>query len=177
MESLDDLDTGFQAESLLCWAKISVRFNAQMTHYRETIISIIQEANHLVKLPCKNKKYKKISPQIHKNQYPSQTQNQLTATIEEVRDSNYKLDCEKIAKANELTDEEYKALKKCLVKTAKERKQLKKYDLQRRYCLPVTPELVALDDDGWYQKLRTHYFLTKGRNYLADRDQCSKKIN
>ncbi len=177
LESLDDLDTGFQAESLLCWAKIAVRVNAQMTNYRETIISIIQEANHLVNLPCKTKKYKKISHQTHKNNFPSQKQNKLIATIEEVRDSNYKLDCEKVAQANDLTDEEYKALKKCLVKTAKERRKLRKYDLQRRYCVPVTSELVALDDDGWYQKLRTHYFLTRGRNYLADRDaMVAKKL-
>jgi hypothetical protein len=30
--------------------------------------------------------------------------------------------------------------------------------------------LVSLDDEGWYQKIRLHYFLTIGRPYLADRD-------
>jgi hypothetical protein len=27
-----------------------------------------------------------------------------------------------------------------------------------------------LDDDGWYQKIRLHYFLTVGRSYLAERN-------
>ena len=61
------------------------------------------------------------------------------------------------------------------MKTNKERRKLKKYDLQRRYCLPVTPKLVALDNEGWYQKIRLHYFLIKGRNYLADRDAMNAK--
>lgn len=30
--------------------------------------------------------------------------------------------------------------------------------------------MVTLDDEGWYQKLRIHYFLTIGRQFLADRD-------
>ena len=35
--AIEDLDTGFQAESLLCWAKMAVRINAAMIHYRESI--------------------------------------------------------------------------------------------------------------------------------------------
>ncbi len=34
LESLEDLDTTFQAESLLCWAKMAVRVNAYMLNYR-----------------------------------------------------------------------------------------------------------------------------------------------
>ena len=174
LEFLDDLDTGFQAESLLCWGKMAVRINAQMIHYRETIIGIIQAANHRISLPIKNKK--KTSKKVKKNQKCiSQTNNKLIETIEEVRQNNYQLDCEKIAQSQNLSDEEYQKLKKSLVKTIKERRKLKKYDLQRRYCIPVTPQLVALDNEGWYQKIRIHYFLTIGRNYLADRDAIVAK--
>ncbi len=176
LESLDDLDIGFQAESLLCWGKIAVRVNAQMIHYRETIISIIRATNHHTNLVEKKKRKKK--KEINKNgNYLSQFQNKLTETIEEVRYSNYLLDCEKVAQSQDLSDEEYQIIKKSLVKTVKERRKLRKYDLKRRYCLPVTPQLVALDDKGWYQKLRIHYFLTRGRNYLADRDtMIAKKL-
>ncbi|MEA5536718.1 plasmid replication protein, CyRepA1 family [Crocosphaera sp. XPORK-15E] len=164
LEYLDDLDTGFQAESLLCWAKMSVRVNAQMINYRDSILSIIQSSNHQINPPPKIKKL----PQKQDNKYDSV--NELTETIEQVQEQNYKAECEAIAKTKELSDQQYQTLKKRLVKTNKERRALKKYDLQRRYCIPVTPQLVALDDDGWYQKLRIHYFLTMGRNYLADRD-------
>ncbi|MDJ0657966.1 MAG: DUF3854 domain-containing protein [Crocosphaera sp.] len=174
LESLDDLDTGFQAESLLCWGKIAVRINAQMIHYRDTIIRIIQETNHRITLATKKKKNSK--KQINKNKKSlSQVNTQLIETIEKVRQSNYQLDCEKIAQSPDLNHEEYQTIKKSLVKTIKERRKLKKYDLQRRYCIPVTPQLVALDNEGWYQKIRTHYFLTVGRHYLADRDAIIAK--
>ncbi|EAZ89459.1 plasmid replication protein, CyRepA1 family [Crocosphaera chwakensis] len=173
LESLDDLDTGFQAESLLCWGKISVRINAQMIHYRESILSAIKGENHKINLPNNNnnntKKTKKNKKKFSKNA------NELAETIEEVRQSNYQLDCKKIAQSQDLSDEEYQIIKKSLVKTTKERRKLRKYDLQRRYCIPVTPQLVALDNEGWYQKLRLHYFLTIGRNYLADRDTIVAK--
>lgn len=174
LESIDDLDTGFQAESLLCWGKIAVRVNAQMIHYRETIISIIKAANHNIKLVKKKKCKKEKEAKYNKLNLP-QHKNKLTETIEEVRKSNYLLDCKKVAQSQDLSDEEYQIVKKSLVKTVKERRKLRKYDLKRRYSLPVTPQLVALDDEGWYQKLRIHYFLTIGRNYLADRDTIVAK--
>ncbi|MEM8832288.1 MAG: bifunctional DNA primase/helicase, partial [Cyanobacteria bacterium P01_G01_bin.19] len=59
---------------------------------------------------------------------------------------------------------------KQLIKSIDDRRQLRKYELQQRYHLPITPEIVSLDDEGWYQKIRLHYFLTVGRLYLADRD-------
>ncbi|MDJ0511197.1 MAG: DUF3854 domain-containing protein [Crocosphaera sp.] len=164
LESLDDLDIVFQAESLLCWGKMAVRVNAQMINYRETIINMIQAANHLVKLPLKNRINKNNNKSLSKNK------NKLIETIEQVRQNNYQLDCEKVAQAEDLSEQEYQTLKKSLVKTVKERRKLRKYDLKHRYYIPITPQLAALDNEGWYHKLRIHYFLTKGRNYLADRD-------
>jgi hypothetical protein len=52
----------------------------------------------------------------------------------------------------------------------KERRIIRKYDLYKRYGIPVTPQLVIKDDQGWYQELRLHYFLTIGRQFLCDRD-------
>ncbi len=36
--------------------------------------------------------------------------------------------------------------------------------------MSITPELVAKDDEGWYGKILSHYYLTVGRQYLIDRD-------
>ena len=162
LEYLDDLDTGFQAESLLCWVKMAVRVNASMINYREAILSIIQDKNHLVKLPSKRTDHQ---PNLNIN--PG---NQLTESIDRVREQNYQAECQAIAHSSNLTDTQYQRLKKHLFKTTKERYSLRKYDLQRRYCIPITPQLVALDNEGWYHKIRLHYFLTVGRFYLADRD-------
>jgi hypothetical protein len=42
--------------------------------------------------------------------------------------------------------------------------------LQRRYGVPITAQLVLKDDQGWYPKLLLHYYLTVGREHLAQRD-------
>ncbi|MGA1622106.1 MAG: plasmid replication protein, CyRepA1 family, partial [Synechocystis sp.] len=46
LDNLDDWDTGFQAESLLCWAKMAVRVNASMLHYRESVLGLLQQEGH-----------------------------------------------------------------------------------------------------------------------------------
>ncbi len=159
--ALDDLDTDFQAESLLCWAKFAVRINAGMVNYREAVLAHLQrEGQKLVAVP---KRRKAATTQIQRD-------NQLTSVINAIRDTNYQAECLAIAQAAPLSSKDYQRLKKKLVKTAPEKQQLRKYELQKRYNLPVTAALVAKDDDHWYQKLRRHYFLTVGRPYLADRD-------
>jgi hypothetical protein len=156
LESLEDLDTNFQAESLLCWAKMAVRVNAYMLNYRQSILGILQAEGHRIK---------------ERNQEEElEINNQLTEAIEEIREHNYRSECEAIASAAEITESEYRWLKKQLIKSVKERRIIRKYDLYKRYGIPVTPQLVIKDDQGWYQELRLHYFLTIGRQFLCDRD-------
>jgi hypothetical protein len=163
LQSLDDLDTGFQAESLLCWAKMAVRVNAAMSHYRESVLALLRADNHRIVAPLVVKEKNTDQP------VPS-TPNQLTDAINAVRQQNYASECEAIADALDLSDTQYQHLKKRIVKTLPERRALQKYDLHHRYGIPVTSALVSRDDEGWYGKLRLHYYLTVGRPYLADRD-------
>jgi hypothetical protein len=177
-EALDDLDTDFQAESLLAWAKMAVRVNASMINYRESILALLREENHQIKIKSQKSKGKERENSqdfLTEAWERVRSQNQLTDAINAVREHNYQSECQAIAQANELSEEQYHLLKKSLVKTIHERRALRKHDLKNRYGIPVTPQLVALDDDGWYQKLRIHYFLTIGRSYLADRDAIVAK--
>ena len=87
-----------------------------------------------------------------------------------MRDRNYLAECEAIARAEDFNDNQYQALQKRLVKTPTQRRILRKHELKRRYGLPVTAQLVAKDDEGWYSKLLLHYFLTLGREQLAQWD-------
>ncbi|MGP0129558.1 MAG: plasmid replication protein, CyRepA1 family [cyanobacterium endosymbiont of Rhopalodia musculus] len=176
LEALDDIDTEFQAESLLCWAKMAVRVNVSMTHYRESILKNITDQNHPV---FRKKKLVKIQETTKHKKCSSNSNNshQLIKAIESIREQNYKEECLMISQGNKITKQQYQALNKRLVKTVVERHNIKKYNLQKRYCIEVTPQLVALDNEGLYDKLRIHYFLTLGRSYLADRDTIlAKKI-
>ncbi|MEM9506095.1 MAG: plasmid replication protein, CyRepA1 family [Cyanobacteria bacterium P01_E01_bin.35] len=166
---LDDLDTGFQAESLLCWAKMAVRFNAGAINYRNSILAGLKAEGHQIIAAAQYKPPESITPPL--------TQNCLVTAIAEISTQNYLAECGEIACAPSLEESEYRALKKRLIKSLGDRRQLRKYELQARYHLPITPELVSLDDEGWYQKIRLHYFLTVGRPFLADRDtQVARKL-
>ena len=164
---LDDLDTGFQAESLLCWAKMAVRFNAGAINYRESILSGLKAEGHQI-----------IDAAQYQSEITAKSHNtNLVTEITAISTQNYLAECGAIAIAPSLTELQYRALKKQAIKSFGDRRQLRKYELQQRYHLPITPDLVSLDDAGWYQKIRLHYFLSVGRPYLADRDtQVARKL-
>ncbi|MEA5470332.1 plasmid replication protein, CyRepA1 family [Spirulina sp. 06S082] len=170
--ALDDLETGFQAESLLCWAKFAVRFNVAMLEYRKTILTALLAEGHIVEEKEEEKKKKR--GEKEKKQEKKEIDG-LKAAIAEVRDRNYQEECEAIALAADISDREYQILKKQLVKTYPQRRKLRKYELFQRYSIDITPDLVVKDDNGWYAQLRLHYFLTVGRQYLADRDAAKAK--
>ncbi|MDB9496964.1 DUF3854 domain-containing protein [Spirulina major CS-329] len=165
LTGLDDLETGFQAESLLCWAQLAVRVNAAMTHYRDRVLAALRgEGHHLIPvlepLPL---------PETTADGDPEPSPS-LGDVVAEVRDRNYHDECSAIATAADLTTPDYQHLKKQLVKTPEQRRQVRKHDLKLRYGIEVTPDLVERDDHGWYQQLRLHYYLTLGRPYLTERD-------
>jgi hypothetical protein len=181
-DALDDIETGFQAESLLCWAKMAVRHNASMLHYRESVLAALRAEGHYI-IEARDFGLDKVVAHSSPNHPNSKLQvpnsqgkdarvetNSLTAAIAAVRNQNYQAECEAIAKAETLTDNQYQILQKRLVKTPKQRRLIRKHELRLRYGLPVTAQLVAKDEDGWYSKLLLHYFLTFGREHLAQRD-------
>ena len=165
-DALDDLEMGFQAESLLCWAKMAVRLNAAMIQYRESVLAALRgEGHQVLEVPPP----KEVQTPLPEPPSPDD-ENPLTDAIAAVRDQNYLAECEAIASCEDLSDAQYQVLKRRLVKTPVQRRILRKYKLKQRYGIPVTAELVAKDDAGWYPKLQLHYFLTLGRPYLAERD-------
>ena len=157
----DDIDTGFQAESLLCWAKMAVRYNASTINYRESILAGLKEEGHNI---SDSQEVKTLAVDR------ASEQSCLVDAISEIRQCNYETECQAIADARLLTPAQYQALKRRVIKTITERHSIRKYELWQRYNLSVTPDLIALDDANWYQKIRLHYFLTVGRSFLADRD-------
>jgi hypothetical protein len=152
---------------------MAVRLNAGMIQYRESVLAALRGEGHRVLdiPPCDRNGGNAEEAQTPLPDPPSPNdENPLTDAIAAVRDQNYQAECEAIATCENLSDDQYQALKRRLVKTLEQRRTLRKYKLQQRYGIPVTAELVAKDDAGWYPKLQLHYFLTLGRPYLAERD-------
>ncbi|MGE5659293.1 MAG: plasmid replication protein, CyRepA1 family [Actinomycetota bacterium] len=166
--TLDDLEVGFQAESLLCWAKMAVRLNRSMQRYRESVVAALAAEGHRIIEEEERRGGERLGDEGV--MVPSVSPSAIQAQITTVREQNYQAECEAVAEAQELSPREYRVLKRQVMKTATQRRSLRKYELQQRYCIPVTAELVAKDEGGWYERISLHYFLTAGRPYLGLRD-------
>lgn len=169
-DALDDLEMGFQAESLLCWAKMAVRLNASMLQYREAVLAALRNEGHqVIEAPPLELQEQSDDEKQSSLQQDASAETLLEA-ISAVKTQNYQAFCEAIAHSEDLSYSEYQTLKKRLIKTDTQRRSLRKYELSQRYNIPVTAQLVVKDDQGWYQKLLLHYYLTLGRERLAERD-------
>lgn len=95
--------------------------------------------------------------------------------LKEIKQTKIEQYCQAVPQAD-ITDElEMKRIERSLERTPDERLKVAKKKLSDRYLMPVTPELVKQDRDGIYSKLRLHYYLTIGAEYLSDRDKANLK--
>ena len=155
-----DLDTNFQPESLNTWAKRGCYINLTMQNYRHSIVEGLIAEGHFVTAP--------VQPQAEDNNSAAEVESQL----KQVAQTKYQAECSQVAEAPLPTDSEYQKLKDKRAKTKQERWIERKGNLVKRYGddVSITPELVAKDDEGWYGKILSHYYLTVGRPYLIERD-------
>ena len=155
-----DLDTNFQPESLNTWAKRGCYINLTMKNYRNSIVDGLIAEGHFVVSPDK--------PQAEE----IDSTIEIAEELKQVALDKYQDECSHVADAPIPTDTEYQTLKDKRAKTKSERWSERKGSLLKRYGtdISITPELVAKDDEGWYGKILSHYYLTVGRPYLIDRD-------
>ena len=155
-----DLDTNFQPESLNTWARRGCYINLTMQNYRNSIVEGLIAEGHFVIAPPEPKA---------ENLNPT---TEVEKELKQVAQTKYQAECSQVADAPIPTDSEYQKLKDKRAKTKQERWSERKGNLVRRYGsdVAITPELVAKDDEGWYAKILSHYYLTVGRPYLIERD-------
>jgi hypothetical protein len=148
------------------WGKLGARCNAGLTNYRDAVLAGLKEEGHIVK----------DSP----SQLSEEAAKAISKWLGDVRDGEHQIDCEARATAKPIaSEEEYEALKNQKVKTEAERQSQARYELEQRYSVELTPELVMRDDGGWYATARMHYFLTIGREFVEERDrrQCKEIVD
>jgi hypothetical protein len=154
--ALDNIELDFQPESLRIWAQMAVRVNLGMIDYRQSIQSGLKAEGHQI---------------IETDEAVNDT---VKAAITNTRDENHQIEAIAIAAAPEISPTEYDCLTQKKAKTQEERHCERKHKLKRRYGIPVDAALVLLDDDGWYAKIKLHYYLSVGRQFLKQRD--SKRL-
>jgi hypothetical protein len=155
----EDIDTDFQPASLRTWAKMAARINLGMENYQQSLIEGLTAEGHRIN-----------------GVLGTDDENTIADEMKEIRDENHWVDAEAIEESPELTQKEYEVLKEKKAKTKAERRCERKHELEQRYAVPCTADLVVKDDDGWYSKLMLHYYLTVGKDHLKARDAKKLKL-
>ena len=154
--TLDELNCSNAA--LESWAKFGARINAAVWNYRNTVLwGLAQEGHEIIDA----------QPEVVPGYIAA-----LQTTLKAIRDDRYSADwLEAVPAAPDLTEAQYEKLKAQKSKTEQELLSEHKHKLKLRYLVPVTPELVQRNDDGWYPKIQLYYYLQLGREFLKDRDK------
>jgi hypothetical protein len=150
----EDIDLEFQPESLRTWAKKAVVVNLGMANYRATILEALANEGHTV---------------IEPDDLDEAASELTKEAIKETKDSECQAHHNAVAEV-EVDQSKHDELKDKRAKTYTERLQFEKGEIERRYHVPVTPELVEKDALGWHPQIRLHYYLTVGRQHLLARE-------
>jgi hypothetical protein len=154
---------GFDLEDLCnqrhtqLWAKMGARINAGMWNYRKNICTMLRDAGH------------RVTGDDAEKQPTTNAEKAVKNFAIETRDENRQTYAELVEAAEPIVENEYKALKDKKAKTLTELTQEKKYYLEDAYSIPVTSELVLMDEDGWLPKIKLHYYLLNP-NQAKERD-------
>jgi len=154
--ALADIETNPVPVALMTWGKMAARHNAGVIKFRQSVELGLTADGHRV---------------IDVDQDGIDT-GTLAEEMTANRDANYLAEREAIAVAAVIDDIEAEKLQEQKSRTQAENRQLHKHKLQKRYGISVKPDLVAADDQGFYSKLRLHYYMTNGREYLPARDKA-----
>lgn len=123
-----------------------------------------------------SKRRKMLDPSYGKHsQKPSSFISELEKAWHNSADELYLEHKQSVLNSDRLSDSQFNFLNEQEELTEKERNQLKRAKIERTYGIKVTDELITKDDDGWYPKIRLHYFLTVGNEFLANYD--NKQVN
>ena len=156
----DEIDLDFQPESLRTWAKKAVVVNLGMAKYRATILEGLINEGHTV---------------IGADNLDEAAGELTKDAVKQVKDFQYQAHCKAVSEVASIDHKRYNELKDKRAKTFTDRLQFEKADIERRYHVPVTPELVGADANGWHSQLKLHYYLTVGREHLPAREASSAR--
>jgi|GEM_PF-630415 len=153
----ESLNGDFEPLILYTWAQLAAIDNYGMWNYQSEIFEgLSNEGHNLI---------------AFQNNYDQSEIKSLQAEINDNRNEQYASHRADVAAAQSVTDEKFNELDKQHSKTETEYLEYEKGKLERKYLVPITPEIVALDDNGWSQKIHLDYFQGVGKDFLPDREK------
>ncbi|HEY9906762.1 MAG TPA: plasmid replication protein, CyRepA1 family [Thermosynechococcaceae cyanobacterium] len=150
-----DLDAAYDPLTLRTWAKMAARVNASLWRLRENLRSgLIAEGHQVTCVSDSN----------------LEESREVKQAIAQIQTEHSQQEAQNVAEAAELSQFDYATLKEQRIKIPAHRYAEFKYKLSDRYGIPVTPELKLKDDDGWFSKIRLHYYLLSDLSWVQRRD-------
>lgn len=161
--SLGQLDTDFLPAATKAYSQLAAQHNAGLTSYRDIIHgALADEGNSVTFIPkppkdsieSKNAKNRGIELKVAAN-------NRLMEHAEMLLEAEA-MDADQLEKLQ----------KKDSIASEAQKFSMEKAHLIERYkCDELTADHYILDEHGWHSKIRLHYYLTAGREYLPQRDR------
>lgn len=188
-----NLDERHDATALRTWAKMAARINAALWDYRQALREGLQGEGHHVEVVSERELRQQLADldqalavaleQGHESagalaqqlqevaakvEHHREVAEALGSEMASVRTNNQAGEALAVEAAPQITDEEYHELSEKRTKTRLERHTEQRHFLQQRYGgVPVTADLKLKDDEGWYSRIRLHYFLGHPEHCLA----------
>ncbi len=155
----ESIEGNFESICINTWAKLGAIINDGMNSYSKQIISDFKDEGHII---C----------EVSMDELPEPAEVEITKQgIYNNCKEEYTRHCESVTASESTTDEQFLKLDKQNCKTEEEQLKHRKGEIERRYNVPVTSELVEKDDKNWYSLIRLHYYFSEGREFLSDREK------
>lgn len=173
-----DLDAQTDPITLRSWAKMAARVNLSLWSYRNEFRNGLVMEGHKVNTVTDDW-VEQLEAEFLKEQNHQSIALQVVEEIKTIQEQSRLQEAQAISSAVNLTTAQYDRLRDQRSKTIDERYAQYKHELQRRYPIPVTPELKLKDDEGWYSQLRLHYYLAHDSSFVQLRDlkELQKQIS
>jgi hypothetical protein len=192
-----DIDQQTDPITLRTWAKMAARVNTSLWSFRQQLAQGLQNEGHQLTIVTDdlNQLFGATQTSNHSNVTAQTIADELVngnlqipgyefldchhsklaigtvlADLSAVRQNHREQEAIAIFTAPDLPASDYEALKNQRTKTRQERCAVQKYELQKRYAVPITAELKLRDDQGWFTQLRLHYYLTHNVTLVHSRD-------
>ncbi len=161
-----DIDRQTDPITLRTWARMAARVNASLWKFRQRLIEGLELEGHNLTV-------------VGTEACPELVSQAIFVEMSQVRNDCRVHDAIAVSSAPEIQNFDYELLKDQRSKTWLERCAIQKHELKKRYAIPVTSDLKMKDDEGWFQKLRLHYYLIHNSEWvkLQDRQEWQLHLN
>jgi hypothetical protein len=156
-DSAEDLKAYTEA-----WSQYAAYLNSGKKDYRAAIVRGLRASGYTI---------------IEAEALDKANKTEIKEAIEDIRDSSWDAKNAAVSGEIEIDDDEGYRLEKKDQRTPAEDLRLRKWKLTRRYAIEsddVSPALDRADDEGCYGKLQLHFWLSVGRESLAERDEMRR---